>query len=185
MNISYLMAYVARQLHTLVRRYSDHKLEYLESPNPDYTDAIGESAEVLDFIFSRPETDFPAMFCVNHAVIYGLVSAEDGRFLIGPVRLNETVYFRHHIQTRAFDPMGIYRIPVCSLIKFQTELLLFHNLFQDNAISVIDFIAMNCVSHAMDIHIQKLYSNIVFEYQEQEHSHNPYDQECREFNAIE
>lgn len=28
-------------------------------------------------------------------------------------------------------------------------------------------------------------SNIVFEYQEQEHSHNPYDQECREFNAIE
>lgn len=185
MNISYLMAYVARQLHTLVRRYSDHKLEYLESPNPDYTDAIGESAEVLDFIFSRPETDFPAMFCVNHAVIYGLVSAEDGRFLIGPVRLNETVYFRHHIQTRAFDPMGIYRIPVCSLIKFQTELLLFHNLFQDNPISVIDFIAMNCVSHAMDIHIQKLYSNIVFEYQEQEHSHNPYDQECREFNAIE
>ena len=64
-------------------------------------------------------------------------------------------------------------------------MLLAHNLFSESPLIRDDLISSNCVKKAEDYDIMCNYSALIFERQEMDEPHNPYDQEIREFLSIE
>lgn len=73
----------------------------------------------------------------------------------------------------------------CNFYSFCSNVLLAHNLFSESPLIRDDLISSNCVKKAEDYDIMCNYSALIFERQEMDEPHNPYDQEIRESLSIE
>lgn len=65
------------------------------------------------------------------------------------------------------------------------DVLLAYNLYQESPLDKSTFLLSNFISPEADQNLQKHFSELVFQNREYGKSHNPYDQELREFSSIE
>lgn len=172
MNVSYLMAYVSRRLHTIVRRYSLQDGNWTRiCERLDLTaNSLSADAEELyakDLLdFAVP--DCPPLIVTGEAsVSYGLVHCGESVFIVGPVVLASDSESRHKL-----PPLQI------------TELLLIHNLFHEETCSAHETADYNYLDCSVTMEVNREFTDIVFQYQERVSKHNPYDQEVREMNSI-
>lgn len=188
MNIDYLMQYLSRQLHTIVRRYTlSGECIKTVCERIDFTDHLeNESAKLLTCLLQCSDSRLsPVIFTEKHAIAYTTVFAHEEIFLIGPVLLAERTAYRHQLPELKFTPKKwmdtLHRCPARLLLK---EALLIHNLFRDRALSMEDAMEFNCLNQRIKFEVQKNFTDIVFQNQEYTLRHNPYDQEIRELSSI-
>lgn len=185
MNITYLMQYLSRQLHTIVRRYTP-QAELLETvcEREDFTDEL--EPEACRLLVQSAEELSPVLWADEASVAYAAASALDDVFLIGPVLLTGGNAYMHRLPRR--EPVSDSRLLAlhhCMSYALLKEILLIHNLFRDQPLSLNEAFDRNCLERRETYEVQKNYTDAVFQNQEITFQHNPYDQEIREFSSIE
>lgn len=213
MNIPYLMKYISRHLHTAVRRYTAEGAA-AESccARPTFKDLFRDE-ELFRAFRKLPASsagDIPLIFSADGRFIYVMVRSAGGHILIGPVTFTAPIRFLHALDSR--DIMGEdsahpcmeqdtcradraysrpdYRqwassVSVCEFDSFTEDILLVCNLLSEKEITAKELLMANCAGIKNEMDIQRAFSRIVFENREYGRTHNPYDQELREFTAVE
>lgn len=187
MNIPYLMQYLSRQLHTIVRLYApSHELSETICERVDFEDYLEKEPDTpLDYLLQSASSDCPVIFTDEHAIAYTTAVTGDGIFLIGPVILMEGTGYRHHLpQLQFVSEAWLATLHHCTSYFLLKELLLVHNLFHNDVVSLEDAFAFNCLEQKVKYDVQKDFCDILFQNQETAFRHNPYDQEIREFSSI-
>ncbi|HJD37701.1 MAG TPA: AraC family transcriptional regulator [Candidatus Blautia ornithocaccae] len=187
MNISVLMEYLSRQLHTILRRY-DYKGRLIEQVcgRADFQDYIGEETEkFLSRTFQKNVCQAPVIAADSHNIAYAMVSGGEEGFLIGPVCLLGSTQYKHKLPEFLQVPKewlaSLHHCMPYSLLK---EALFLHNLFHEEPLTLQNAFDFNCLDAQMRYNVQKNFTDIIFENQEYTSRHNPYDQEIRELSSI-
>lgn len=195
LNIDYLMKHISARLHTMVKLW-EHPvsssapartvcarldLPDIYLPGPLFAGLLTEleqrhSYHMLPFLFSAGKTLF-----------YAFIPSERKDFLIGPVRFPSPVRMNTDLKSPLPSPDGAdaAAVPLCGFSDFSECALLLYNLLHQTSLTQDDLITANCIDERMGDAIMQNYSSLVFDRQEQEVPHNPYDQELREFSSIE
>ncbi|MGE9880689.1 helix-turn-helix domain-containing protein [Blautia obeum] len=186
MNEQYLMQYISYHLHTFVRKYSNTgdlassfcaRIEFDDAP-------IGN--EIFQTFFSVcKDLTKPVYLTVNNQITYACTTVQDGYFVIGPVRFTSTVYLKHHITNEQWNLSWIATVPFCEFSDLTKDILLTYNLCHSDIIDENVLLMSNCINLDAEKEIRKYYSELIFENREYGKTHNPYDQEIREFTSIE
>ncbi|MDO4305547.1 MAG: AraC family transcriptional regulator [Eubacteriales bacterium] len=188
MNVHYLMQYVSRQLHTIVRRYTLQG-ELLETvcERIDFEDCLeAEPEEFRQSLLQSAANAFPVLLADDHSVAYAAAITRNERFLVGPVLLLGGTTYKHKLPERQlFSESWLLSLHHCSPYALLKEILLIHNLFHDSAVLINDAFDFNCLEKKETYEVQKNFTDIVFQNQETAFRHNPFDQEIREFSSIE
>jgi AraC-like DNA-binding protein len=193
MNVTALMTHVSQKLHTIVRRYSRNG-ELLESVcerydinnsiEKDWTDNLYKYPGMEIYLLQSTLSNYPKVSVGSDNVSYVTITTDDFRFLIGPVVLTYGTKYTHQIPACKYREEWVLSLYFCDLLELVTEILLIHNLFHDDMLTVDDVIAFNCLTEKDRFEVQKTFTNIIFEYQECSQKHNPYDREVREVSSI-
>lgn len=189
MNIVYLMQYVSRCLHTIVRRFSGQGEGWTK---------VCERVDLTENSLMGDAEDFYAKNLVDLAVqgcppviatgevfvSYGIVHCGEAVFVVGPVILASDSASRHKLPplpvTDSLLP-ALYRCKVSDMI---TELLLLHNLFHEEICPFHEAADYNYLDGSVTAEVNREFTDIVFQNQERISRHNPYDQEVREVDSI-
>lgn len=183
MNISALLKYVSRKLHTFVHFYNAKK-QHLHTicERLDFTDPL--PAELESYILSKSSERFPMIFSSSQSVTYATVPVSDGLFLIGPFLFPNDSRSLYHLPEQTFDTewmSGLYRCPSSLLFE---QLALIQNLFSEQPLSQEEIVSHNYMKDSTLFEIQTAFTDTLFQNQEIEKRHNPYSQELRERNSI-
>ena len=193
MNLSYLMEYISYHHHTIVRAYSlERKLIASHCGRYAFEDIFSNTNrggnEVLKLLSPGPTKGFevvlPKLTQLGSSVIYATVFSPEHFFLLGPVRFHGELVLIHTIEQMSFTRDFLDSVPAVDYDFFMNDLLLLHNLFHEDTISMRDIFSHNFPQKQVNDTIQKNYSELVFHNQEYGSKHNPYDQEIREQNSI-
>lgn len=76
-------------------------------------------------------------------------------------------------------------MPFCEFSDLTKDILLTYNLCHSDIIDENALLMSNCINLDAEKEIRKYYSELIFENREYGKTHNPYDQEIREFTSIE
>ena len=189
MNDAYLMQYVSRRLHTIVRRFSRSDESWTRvcarldlTGNPLFTDE--EELYAKDLLhFAEP--DCPPLIAAGEAsVSYGLVHCWDAVFVVGPVILASDSAGRHKLPPLSVTASILPFLYRCKAADMITELLLIHNLLHEDICSAHETADYNYLDRSVTMEVHREFTDIVFQYQEKVSNHNPYDQEVREVGSI-
>ena len=186
MNHAYLMEHISRHLHTIVRHYRpDGSLSGFCCARPDFSD-LYEDQEILT-LFSSPDgfPETPALLSVNGILVYALAPCQERLFVIGPVRLSEPVSLLRSVTEPLPDPLWTESVAVCTFRTLVQDVLLACNLYREDPYTEGRLFLDNCIEPECFDRLQKHFSQLVFENRETGKTHNPYDQELREFASIE
>lgn len=135
---------------------------------------------------SREEKKFPEIIMELEYLIYALLFWKNERILVGPVSIRknlekiETIFCREH---GGIDK-GAYNIGYCDLKVFGSAVLLGYNSLTGEKITLEELWSKNGVLESELENVNREVSGIIFERQEYDSPHNPYDQEARELNSI-
>ena len=204
MNYHYLMKYISCRLHTIVRQRIQKsgitnsycaRVSFKDQFEPDRIFSIFADAQASsrDGFSGGSSSGDAAGGCLTHPVIltvgarfvYAMVPAADRCFIIGPVRLSPPARFRHTYSASPADGDWADTVPVCEFNDLADCVLLLCNLCRKDEITAEMLIAENCIDSGAGDELQQSFSELVFENREKGKSHNPYDQELREFSSIE
>lgn len=191
MNTSYLIRYLSRQLHTIVRSWApplqDGRVPDVYCARMDLTDSYFPDRLLSGSLMAwRKENPcLPLLFSIGRDVCYAFVPAPELDLLIGPVRFSSPVRMNRNIEGIPLPDDELSAAPVCEFSDFTGLVLLAGNLQHPTALDLDDLVAANCMDSSMDDAIMEDLSALVFDRREQEQPHNPYDQELREFTSIE
>ena len=129
---------------------------------------------------------FPEIIIELEYLMYALIYLENERILIGPVSIHkhqkkvETMFYKEH----GITDTNNYNIGYCELKVFGSAVLLgYHNL-TGKTITLEELWSKNGVLESELESVNREVSDIIFERQEYDSPHNPYDQEVRELNSI-
>lgn len=189
MNLHYLMEYISRRLHTLVRRYTmSWELLGIFCARTDFQDDhLGEW--IKNWFSSRQSSNslprnIPAFLSLNQQAVYASVPAGSEIFLVGPVSFSSPVKIQRQDTLPPFDRAFQVLIPVCDLHEFLSDILLITNLFRAESIDEETLLLENCIDPQIRHELEIRYMEYTFENQEIGRLHNPHDQELREFSSI-
>lgn len=196
MNIDYLMWHISHELHTFVRRWSG-ELKIDTEPEifcarKDLKDDYFSFSEFANYMSEYPAGKFvsacPVLFSVGlkeKQVVYAYLQAGDFYFLIGPIRLYSKIQLNLHIGEFRIEENDFNSVFCSDFYFFCSNILLLCNLFRKEILTKDDIVYENCEEQVHNSEIMEEYSTLVFQRQELEEPHNPYEQELREFTSIE
>lgn len=190
MNLNYLMQYVSYQLHTIIRIWP-HPIRIAYEPNvfcgrPGFVDSFYQP-EILTHILKGNHIcpDTPFLFTVKRKICYAFLPSAEKDFLIGPVKFSSPIHINYDITDISLADTDLDNIPVCDFSDFSNQILLVYNLQHTNILTLDELIVENCINTSEDNSFMEDFSALVFDLHENEQTHNPYDQELREFTSIE
>ena len=190
MNILFLMQYVSRQLHTLVRRY-DYNGNLIEEvcDRKDLADTLSsvqdsDNHSLRQVLLSPDNTDVPKIFTGPDHISYASVPAEESIFVIGPVILSDNARSRFVLPESCNDTRLPDILYYCNAEELVNILLLIYNLFHEKTLSPDETLSLNFLKACDTMQIFQSFSDIIFDNIESASRHNPYDQEVREFSSI-
>lgn len=184
-NLESLLTFISRQLHTFIRQYDIAcNLEYTVCELSDCKDPLTNDLQYSYRMLSCSTTSSPEIIDMNHEIFYASVKSESKFFLLGPVRLTGSVFFRTFFEDCSIPDSKQTDIPETNLRNFIQYTLLLHNLFAQVPLSLDDFLISILSDEEYNKNIQKNFGNILFENQENHTQHNSYGQEIREMDSI-
>lgn len=188
MNLSILIDYISRELHTFVRTFSAGGEELASyCAIPDFTDPCYKGLPIADYMIRLKKENHPLLFSTGD-ICYALVDCNQVVYLIGPILFDTPVslYLSESELTEEIAPIEwLQSLSRTNFEHFIKEILFFHNLFADEACDKRSLLRSNLAQRPINQAIQKKYTKILFENQENATRHNPYDQELREQGSIE
>ena len=200
MKLEYICEQMVRILHSNITCIGESgKIEFSYGDmtvqcNPLFTDE-----EFGDFIYKREIKEYPEVLSENDTILYAVISLKNDaknkdedkvqhirKIVIGPVctekhvRDSELYLVRkHHIK----DAAG-FRLSFCELKVFGSGILMLYHLVTGKELALNDLWQKNGIQETDIIEVKEQVSSTIFERQEQELPHNPYDQELREMDSI-
>lgn len=189
MNISSLMQYVSRQIHTIVRRYDSYSVLIDEvCVRKDLEDSPGplgnHDSRLIQFLLAQAAVEHPKIFTDSDNVAYSTVPSQEGLFLIGPVFLTGNAQSKYYLPQQEYSPQWLSSLYRCDTEELVKLLLLVYNLFHENILSIDEALSANYLKNSDKQQVLENFSGIVFERIESSTRHNPYDQEVREMASI-
>lgn len=181
------------RLHTLVRTWPaparPGTMPDRFCARKDYDDTILTEDLFFQIIREWSGTDsfrrHPLLFSINRNICYAFIPSSKTDFLAGPVRFPSPVHFNQDISAGISDPKAEQSAAICDFSDFTSLVLLLHNLTHDSYMETDDLVTASCMDSSDNDAVMERFSSLVFDRREQEQPHNPYDQELREFTAIE
>lgn len=200
MKLEYICEQMVRILHsniTCIGEFGKIEFSYGDMTvqcNPLFTDE-----EFGDFIYKREIKEYPEVLSENDTILYAVISLKNDvknkdenkekyirKIVIGPVCTEKHVrdfelYLvrKHHIK----DAAG-FRLSFCELKVFGSGILMLYHLVTGKELALNDLWQKNGIQETDIIEVKEQVSSTIFERQEQELPHNPYDQELREMDSI-
>ena len=187
MNLEYICEQMVRILHgniTCISKsgaieacYGDMAVQC----NPLFTDP-----EFLSAVHERERKDYPDLFYEKDTILYAVVSLENAKIVAGPVSTekhtkdSEHYLMQHH---HISDETG-FRLSFCELKVFGSGILMLYHMITGKELTINDLWQKNGIRETDIIEVKGQISSVIFEHQEQELPHNPYDQEVRELDSI-
>jgi AraC-like DNA-binding protein len=185
MNEKALIHFINRHLGTFVHLCSPTGF-LLEScpPFQKTHDEFIQWTQLLTALTDFSETECPRIISVNAQVVYASVKAPETLYLIGPVRLDVPTAFRLALHNPNIKDSWMDAVPLCNFNLFIETVLMLHNFYAPQFLRN-DILALhNYDASGSEKEIQTVYSDILFERQENERLHNPYGQEVRLLESI-
>lgn len=184
MNDNYLMDYVSRHLHTIVRCYNSNRLlTDFFCARIDFEDtSVGDN--IAEFFYeSGAELPFPTILLVQNTLIYARIPIADHSMVVGPVKLLQTENLKYTYLDKKLDITWKNAVYCCDFQSLFEMILLVFNLNSDAVISQDELFLTNYKNMSPE-ELQGSFSDILFQNREEGRQHNPYDQEIREQSSI-
>ena len=210
MNLEYICEQMVRILHgniTCISKsgaieacYGDMAAQY----NPLFT-----NSEFLSAVHNREKKDYPDLFYEKDTILYAVISLESGeiqnetnnesksgsrldekkhfaKIVVGPVSTEKHTKDSEHylMQHHHISNETGFRLSFCELKVFGSGILMFYHMITGKELTINDLWQKNGIRETDIIEVKGQISSVIFEHQEQELPHNPYDQEVRELDSI-
>lgn len=187
MNLEYICEQMVRILHGNITCISESGAieacygDMAAQCNPLFTDP-----EFLSAVHERERKDYPDLFYEKDTILYAVVSLENTKIVAGPVSTekhtkdSEHYLMQHH---HISDETGL-RLSFCELKVFVSGILMLYHMITGKELTINDLWQKNGIRETDIIEVKGQISSVIFEHQEQELPHNPYDQEVRELDSI-
>ena len=187
MNLEYIYEQMVRILHGNITCISESGAieacygDMAVQCNPLFTDP-----EFLSAVHERERKDYPDLFYEKDTILYAVVSLENAKIVVGPVSTekytkdSEHYLMQHH---HISDETG-FRLSFCELKVFGSGILMLYHMITGKELTINDLWQKNGIRETDIIEVKGQISSVIFEHQEQELPHNPYDQEVRELDSI-
>ena len=143
-------------------------------------------ADMQKKICLREKKEIPEIIMESKYVIYAILYCGNERILIGPVSIQknlEEVVFSFSRQ-HGIKSEDNYNLGYCELKVFGSAVLLGYHILSGNLITLEELWNANGNLNSDLENVNREVSKIIFERQEYDTPHNPYDQEIREMNSI-
>lgn len=154
--------------------------------NKDQKSILCLDSNMCNNISLKNEKIYPEIIIELDTLVYAVIYCEKERILIGPVsvrknlsKTEELFWNLHGIQGK-----NVYSIEYCELKVFGSAVLLAYNILTGRCIVLEELWSKNGVLKKELNDVSREMSSIIFERQEYDSPHNPYDQEVREMNSI-
>lgn len=198
MNLKYICEQMVRILHSNITCISESgKIEFCYGDMTAQCNPLFTDEEFLAFIHKHEIKEYPELWSENDTILYAVISLETSdknkdeekyirKIVIGPVctekRVRDSELYlvkQHHIK----DTMG-FRLSFCELKVFGSGILMLYYMITGKELTLNDLWQKNGIQETDIIEAKERVSSTIFERQEQELPHNPYDQELRELDSI-
>lgn len=187
LNLEYICKQMVRVLHcNIIYLNSSGKIEacygdMAETCNPLFTD----SKFLLD-IHNRKKKDYPDMLYENNSILYAIIPLDDGKLVVGPISTEkQTKHLETYmIQTHQISQEAGFKLSFCELKVFGAGILMLYHWISGNELSLSELWEKNEIKKLDIAEIKETVSQIIFQHQERELPHNPFDQELREMDSI-
>ena len=184
MNLEYICEQMVRILHgniTCIREAGALEACYGDMAaqcNPLFTDP-----EFLSAVHERERKDYPDLFYEKDTILYAVVSLENAKIVAGPVSTEKHIKDSEHYLMQHHHISGL-RLSFCELKVFGSGILMLYHMITGKELTINDLWQKNGIRETDIIEVKGQISSVIFEHQEQELPHNPYDQEVRELDSI-
>ena len=210
MNLEYICEQMVRILHgniTCISKsgaieacYGDMAVQY----NPLFT-----NSEFLSAVHNREKKDYPDLFYEKDTILYGVIPLESGeiqnetnnesksgsrldekkhfaKIVVGPVSTEKHTKDSEHylMQHHHISNETGFRLSFCELKVFGSGILMLYHMITGKELTINDLWQKNGIRETDIIEVKGQISSVIFEHQEQDLPHNPYDQELRELDSI-
>ena len=149
--------------------------------NPLFTDI-----KFRNQIMSREPKSYPDIFHEHDSIFYAILPIEKGKLVIGPVSIvkPDKKLTSFIMETHQIEKITGFRLAYCEMKIFGSAILMLHHFLTGEELALDELWRQNELE-ANDIN-QALasVSSVIFQRQEYELPHNPYDQEVRELDSI-
>lgn len=193
MNIDYILYHVATELRTIVRTWEGplaiDTQPTLVSARQDLEDQYLSFPAFLEYAAQFPTAQHdparcPLLFTVGSGLIYAYTASPACSALIGPIRLDANTPLNLHGPEIEVSAQQLALVFTCNLHAVTAQVLLISNLFRKDWLCHDDLVSANCIAGNVDVTVRQDYARLVFERQELNEPHNPYEQELREGEAV-
>ena len=185
MNEQALIHFINIQLNTFVHICSP--TGFLMESFPPYRktqDVFIQWTQLQNALTDFSETNDPRLVSINTQMVYASVKTPEKIYIIGPVRFDSSISLRVSLYNPHLEENWTEIVPLCNFETFIEFVLLTHNLYAESLLPN-DILALQTYNVDESIKdIQTSYSAMLFERQENEVMHNPYDQEIRLLDSI-
>lgn len=205
---NYSLLYTSATLHTPVRRIEDPEVSNPDLDKPVVPISVGNLVDFSDDFISDPILKLPnfyelarhrpLIFTVDGLFAYGALRLTEGFILIGPVRFDTPVYYKHRVSLKdlAITELPedfnywIKSIPLTSFESFIAIMLLLVNERKEGTsdspfYTKDDILAKNCIDEETTAILEAHLTESVFNKREDLFVHNPFNHELRETHCIE
>lgn len=185
MNEEALIHFINRQLGAFVHLCSPTGF-LLESfpPFQKIHDEFIQWTQLLAVLTDFSESGYPRLVSVNGRVVYASVKTSESIYLVGPVKPDAPMSLRLSLYNPNIEDSRTEAVPLCGFQLFIETVLMLHNFYAPEFLSSDILALQNYDASGSEKEVQTVYSDILFERQENERLHNPYDQEVRLLDSI-
>ena len=187
MNLEYIYEQMVRILHGNITCISESGAieacygDMAVQCNPLFTDP-----EFLSAVHERERKDYPDLFYEKDTILYAVVSLENAKIVVGPVSTEKHTKDSEHylMQHHHISNETGFRLSFCELKVFGSGILMLYHMITGKELMLNDLWQKNGIRETDIIEVKGQISSVIFEHQEQDLPHNPYDQEVRELDSI-
>lgn len=155
--------------------------DMVEKCSPLFTDS-----KFLSEIHKREKKDFPDMLYEKDSILYAIIPLERGKIVVGPISTEKQTadLNKYMIQTHEISEEAGFKLSFCELKVFGAGVLMLYHWISGSELSLSELWKKNEIEELDIAEIKGSVSEVIFQHQERELPHNPYDQELREMDSI-
>ena len=181
-----LLQYLSKKLHTHAYKLTiDGKITFSCCKVLAFQDTYIKDKEFLGFLLESLPQGVPCLRSIRQKDIYGIVTGRNAIYIVGPVSFASPVYLNCDYNELILEEEIEKYVPQVNPDDYLEDILFLNHMITGVESTTEQIIETNCLNHYHTVKVQKHFNDILFENNENNIHHNPYDQEMREFGSIE
>lgn len=181
-----LLQYLSKKMHTHAYKLTiDGEITFSCCKVLAFQDTYIKDKEFLDFLLESLPQGIPCLRSIRQKDIYGIVTGHNAIYIVGPVSFASPVYLNCDYNELILEEEIEKYVPQVNPDDYLEDILFLNHMITGVESTTEQIIETNCLNHDHTVKVQKHFNDILFENNENNIHHNPYDQEMREFGSIE